>query len=83
MNDAPTIPPVTKSTKSKVDSNERNPFLTPNERELLDAGEMLWIVLANVSGGDWAKQSEDWQQAARRWADNFHEVARKLNAKVA
>jgi len=63
--------------------NEHNPHLTPNERDLLDAGEMLWVVLANVSDGDWTRQPKDWQEAARRWADNFHAVAARLNAKVA
>lgn len=60
-----------------------NEHLTQNERDLLEAGEMLWIVLANTSMGDWTKQSQEWQEAARRWADNFHSVAAKLNAKVA
>ncbi len=62
---------------------DRNEHLTENERKLLDAGEMLWVVLANVSGGDWNEQSKDWQVAARRWADNFHNVCAELNAKVA
>ena len=61
----------------------RNRHLTENERKLLEAGEMLWIVLANVSSGNWAEQSVEWQDAAARWRDNFHEVARQLDAKVA
>lgn len=36
-----------------------------------DAAEMLWIVLANVSGGDWTQQSKDWQEAAARWRDYY------------
>lgn len=60
-----------------------NDHLTNNEQALLDAGEMLWVVLANVSDGDWKKQSKDWQDAAARWRDNFHAVAKSLNAKVA
>lgn len=38
---------------------------------MADAAEMLWVVLANVSGGDWTKQSDDWQEAAARWRDNY------------
>lgn len=53
------------------------------EQIAIRAAEMLWIVLANVSGGDWTKQTEEWQVAARRWADNFHKVAAELGAKVA
>jgi hypothetical protein len=36
-----------------------------------DAAEMLWVVLANVSGGDWSKQTPEWQEAAARWRDNY------------
>jgi hypothetical protein len=38
---------------------------------MADAAEMLWIVLANVSGGDWTQQSEEWQKAAARWRDYY------------
>jgi len=38
---------------------------------MTDAAEMLWVVLANVSGGDWTKQSPEWQEAAARWRDNY------------
>jgi len=41
---------------------------------LEDAAEMLWIVLANVSEGDWTKQSEEWQEAAIRWRDKYFEI---------
>jgi hypothetical protein len=46
---------------------------------------MLWVVLANVSGGDWAQQSAEWQEAAARWRDNYfrvHEAAHALEASV-
>jgi hypothetical protein len=39
--------------------------------KLADAGEMLWVVLANVSGGDWTQQSAEWREAAARWRDNY------------
>ncbi len=38
---------------------------------MADAAEMLWVVLANVSGGDWSKQSEEWQGYAAHWRDNY------------
>ncbi len=38
---------------------------------MADAAEMLWVVLANVSGGDWTKQTPEWQEAAARWRDNY------------
>lgn len=54
------------------------------EQELLDritaledAAEMLWVVLANVSEGDWTKQSVDWREAAAQWRDNYFEAVKK------
>lgn len=53
----------------------------PGEREarlarakdvsLEDAAHMLWAVIANVSGGDWHKQSKEWQEAAIRYRDEY------------
>lgn len=61
--------------------NSADPPLTDAERRLLaqvppppsmtDAAEMLWVVLANVSGGDWTLQTLEWQEAAARWRDNY------------
>lgn len=44
-----------------------------NERagKMADAAEMLWVVLANVSGGDWDKQGKEWKDAAERWRDQY------------
>jgi len=41
------------------------------KEELAKAGEMLWTVVANVDGGDWTKQSKEWQEAAARWRDTY------------
>lgn len=45
------------------------------QRDLL---ERAWGLLANVSGGDWAKQSGDWRQTAERWRDNLFSGANYL-----
>jgi len=45
-------------------------------QQMADAAEMLWVVLANVSGSDWQQQSEEWQRAAARWRDNYHVATR-------
>ena len=47
---------------------------TDEIERLEGAAEMLWAVLANVSGGDWTKQTEEWQEAAARWRDNYFEA---------
>jgi hypothetical protein len=41
------------------------------KREIADTAEMLWVVLANVSEGNWEKQTPEWQEAAARWRDNY------------
>lgn len=41
---------------------------------MTDAAEMLWVVLASVSGGDWTQQPAEWQEAAARWRDNYFAV---------
>lgn len=38
---------------------------------LQNAAEMLWVVLASVSGGDWTQQTSEWQDAAARWRDAY------------
>lgn len=30
---------------------------------------LAWGVIANVSGGDWSKQSPEWREAASAWAE--------------
>src|SRR5438128_469908 len=46
----------------------------PEIARMADAAEMLWVVLASVSGGDWMQQSSEWQEAAARWRDNYFAV---------
>lgn len=33
-----------------------------------------WAVIANVSGGDWSQQSDEWQSAAMAWRERFHAI---------
>ena len=49
-------------------------------REALGEAEMLWVVLANASGGDWTKQSHEWQDAAARARDQYFAALRKTDA---
>lgn len=49
-----------------------------NPPNLPDAAEMLWVVLANVSGGDWTKQLPEWQEAAARWRDYYFQSLPKV-----
>jgi len=47
--------------------------------KMADAAEMLWVVLANVSGGDWTKQTKGWQEVAARWRDYYFDALRETN----
>lgn len=47
-------------------------------KELDEAANMLWVVLANVSGSDWSKQSKEWQEAAAKWRDNYFKKRKEL-----
>ncbi len=47
-------------------------------KSFIDATEMLWVVLANVSGGDWSLQSKNWQYSAAKWRDNYFKELKKL-----
>ncbi len=33
--------------------------------------ELAWGIIANVHGGDWDKESKEWQDAAIRWRDRY------------
>lgn len=37
-----------------------------------DLAYLAWVVIANVSEGDWSKQTPEWQEAAANWRDKYH-----------
>lgn len=43
----------------------------PPSANLELAVELAWGLIANVSGGDWSKQSPEWHAAAIRWRDEY------------
>jgi hypothetical protein len=40
--------------------------------KMSEAADRLWGLVANVSEGDWSKQTVEWQEAAVRWRDFYH-----------
>jgi len=42
-------------------------------QEAEDLLEYAWGIIANAGGGDWTKESKDWQEAAARWRDRYHQ----------
>jgi hypothetical protein len=45
-----------------------------------DAIEAAWGIIANAGGGDWTKETPEWQEAAARWRDT---VLPDLSARLA
>jgi hypothetical protein len=41
-------------------------------RQPLDLAETAWGIIANAGGGDWTKETQEWQDAAARWRDAYH-----------
>ena len=37
------------------------------DEAIMDAVEFAWVVIANAGGGNWKLETEDWQDAARRF----------------
>jgi len=64
-----TITPVFERIET-IDKSKVEDFAT--------AAKMLWVTLANVSGGDWTKQSTEWQEAANKWRDNYYQKLKEL-----
>lgn len=51
----------------------------PTHAELFNALELAWGLIANASGGDWTKESREWQDAAARWRDEqFYVLIRRF-----
>lgn len=43
---------------------------------VIDFAEWGWTIIANAGGGDWEKESPDWQEAAAKYRDDFHNKIR-------
>lgn len=39
--------------------------------------ETAWGIIANASGGNWAKETPQWRDAARKWSDAYHLLIKK------
>jgi hypothetical protein len=39
--------------------------------EARDSEELAWGVIANAGGGDWKRETEEWQGATARWRDRY------------
>jgi hypothetical protein len=41
------------------------------ESSRIDLLETAWAIIANAGGGDWEKESKEWQDAAVKWRDTY------------
>ncbi len=46
-----------------------------------DLLELAWGIIANAGGGDWEKESKEWQDAAVNWRDAYFGSLGKVSAK--
>lgn len=61
---------------SARDFTTRKDTAMPQDTSPRSADDLLmsaWGVIANVSGGNWNEQSDDWQGAALRWREQFRD----------
>jgi len=65
---------------SRIENIKEREAEKARAEKLKDAGEMLWVVVANVSGGNWKLQSQEWQDAAAKWRDNYFAIAARALA---
>jgi hypothetical protein len=41
-------------------------------RRAVELCYIAWTIIANAGDGNWERESEEWQEAAKRWRDEFH-----------
>lgn len=54
------------------------------EKKKMNANELLelaWGIIANAGGGNWEKETAEWQDAAVRWRDNYFKYLREEEEK--
>ena len=52
--------------------------IASTELDRLDALlKTAWGIIANAGGGDWKKETTDWQEAAVRWRDDYHKKVKE------
>lgn len=54
--------------------------MTPETTQLVDHLEWGMAIICNAGGGDWTKETKDWQEAARKWVDTYGPLVAPLSA---
>ena len=53
-----------------------------NNISQIDLLEYAWGIIAAVGYGDWAGQSEEWQEVAARWRDDYNAEIKRHHAEI-
>ncbi len=67
-----------KSELDKLKTHPRDTYgiviqkLVDNFKQQSLLTEMAWGVISNAGQGDWTREHEDWQKAAKKWRDEYH-----------
>jgi hypothetical protein len=51
----------------------REKRLRERVEELEEVAELAWGIIANAGWGEWTRESGEWQEAAARWRDRYHQ----------
>lgn len=43
-------------------------------KEVKNHLELAWVIIANAGGGDWERESPEWEEAAAKWRDKYYEI---------
>ena len=49
-----------------------------NPEPLIEMIEAAWGVIANAGGGDWTKETPEWQEAAADFRERYHNLLAML-----
>lgn len=63
------------NVKRGAEVRRRSTRTTPETAALYNYAHLLeiaWGVIANAGGGDWTRETKEWQDAAARWRDDYH-----------
>jgi hypothetical protein len=47
-------------------------------QQVVDLTYRAWTIIANANQGNWEGETEEWQGAAARWRDDFHNLLREI-----
>ena len=67
---------MTEVQEQRSETEKRLDALVQERDDLRDMLETAWGIIANANGGDWETASQDWQDAAARFRDAYHETLR-------